>query len=191
MQPKLAVMPPVVRSEGQRMLLCVTGSLRAIAAELGCKSTKSILDWRTGEKPPGANARARMWTAFGIPVRAWSVQPGGSLDEPRSTPLELAQAASPVGAPSTLEDCLALLNVIRRDRSQQGLMPSERVKLADAEARILGLRARLEQAAEFAESRYVHEHPSWIRLRRAILHALEPHPAAAKAVVEALASLKA
>lgn len=176
------------------MLLCVTGSLNAIAAELGCKSPQSVLNWRTGVKMPSAAVRERMWTAFAIPVRAWSTRPGGALDDDETnapSALEVAQVAAGAGSPSTLEDCMALLAVIRRDRMQQGLMPSERVKLADAEARILGLRARLEQAAEFAESRYVHEHPAWIRLKRAILAALEQHPAAAVAVANAIKNLNA
>lgn len=170
------------------MLLAVTGSLKAIAAEIGCKSPAMVHNWRTGAKVPSVESRARMWTAFGIPARAWSVRPGGALEPP--PPLEVSQATSSVGAPTTLEDCLALLAVIRRDRNNDGLIPSDRVKLASAEAQILALRARLEQAAEFAEARYVAEHPSWLRLRRAIVKALEPHPIAAKAVIEAIAQVE-
>lgn len=171
------------------MLLSVTGTLAAIAREIGCNHPSTIHHWRYGQKEPNPEMKARLWSAFGIPSRAWSVRPG-ALDEARPPPIETARATAPAGAPSTLEDCLALLDVIRRDRQQEGLLPNERVKLASAEAQILALRARLEQAAEFAESRYVTDHPSWIKLRRAILRALEPHPIAAKAVLEAITKIE-
>jgi hypothetical protein len=175
----------VIRSEGQRMLLAVVGTLEMIAQEIGCKSPQMVQAWRTGAKIPAPAARARMETAFGIPARAWSVRPGGSLD-PEPPPAE-----APTSTPSTLEDCLALLTVIRRDRMQTGLLPSERVRLAGAEAQILNLRARLEQAAEFAEQRYVTQHPSWLKLKRAIVKALEPHPIAAKAVADVISKMEA
>lgn len=176
----------VVRTEGQRMLLAVTGTLAAIANEIGAK-TPTVHAWKVGAKLPNIQARARMQEAFGIPARAWSIRPGGALvTDPEAPPPEtLINGASP----STLEDCLALLSVIRRDRTQQGLMPSERVKLADSEARILALRARLEEAEKFAEAKYVTEHPAWLRLKRTILRALEQHPAAARAVADAIANM--
>jgi hypothetical protein len=175
----------VIRSEGQRMLIAVTGTLAAIGAEVGAKANM-VFTWKTGSKVPSANARARMQEAFGIPARAWSVLPGGTLSEDPATAALQPGAA----APSTLEDCLALLSVIRRDRQQAGLMPGERVRLAGAEAQILALRAKLEQAAELAESRYVVQHPAWLRLRRAIVVALEPFPDAAKAVVTCIAAIE-
>ena len=171
----------VMRSEGQRMLLAVTGTLTAIANEIGAKHNM-ISAWRSGDKMPSAPARARMQEAFGIPVKAWTLRPGGTMnDEP---------TLEAVASPSTLEGCLALLTVIQRNRAQPGLMPSELVKLAFAEARILQLRALLEQAAELAESRYVVGHPSWLRLRRAIVVALEPYPQAAQAVLDVIVKVE-
>jgi hypothetical protein len=77
--------------------------------------------------------------------------------------------------------------VLRRDRNRADLLPSERVKLSDSEARILALRGRLEAAAELSERRYIAGHPAWVKVKRAILAALEPHPAAASAVADAIA----
>jgi hypothetical protein len=48
------------------------------------------------------------------------------------------------------------------------------------------LRARLEQANELAEDRYVRDHPAFRRFCNLVIEALEPHPAAAKAVQEAI-----
>jgi hypothetical protein len=129
---------------------------------------------------PNPAARARIEAVFGIPAKAWSQRPAGNEEPQQSEPEPLPEPGS------TLEDCLALLAVIRRDRSARGLLPGERVKLAAAETQILALRARLEQAAELSEDRYVREHPAWQRLQRIILHALEPHPAASRAVLQAI-----
>jgi hypothetical protein len=178
-----------VRTEGQRMLLHVTGSLQAIAHEVGIKSPQTIHCWKTGAKVPSPHARAQLWAAFGIPVQAWTLKPGALLTRPGQLAGEdvaLAPTPAPETGSTTLDDCMALLAVVQRERSQPGLVASERVKLADAEARILALRSRLEQAAELSELRYVTEHPSWLRLKRTIVKALEPHPVAARAVMDAL-----
>lgn len=176
-----------VRSEGQRLFMAIPGSLATIAAELGQRSPQAVLNWRNGSRPSEA-ARARIWNVYGIPPRAWSVRPGALEDEPPRS--EVRPSSAPKPHPSALEDCLALLAVVREDRNQRGLLPSERVKLTSAEAQILTLRAKLEQSAEFAEARYVTEHPSWLKLRRAILVALEPHPLAAQAVIDAIERLE-
>lgn len=182
--------PPVVRTEGQRMLLAVTGSLQAIASELGCRSPQTVANWKAGEKLPSESSRARMWTAFGIPPRAWTVLPGGgALTRFGGVDAEPTVPATSRPA-STLEHTLELLDLSRRHRSQEGLVASEIAKYVDTEAKLIQLRARLETAAEFAEARYVLQHPSWIKLRRAILKALEPHPLAAKAVADALAEFE-
>lgn len=185
---KLAVhsATPVVRSQGQAMLLQVTGSLAAIGEEVGT-SAQSVHEWRTGRKKPSAQARERIEEAFGIPRKAWAALPGASSSElATAAPAELVDESAPS---SSLEHCRQLLDTIRRERMQAGLLPSERVKLATAEAQILALQARLEQAAELSEDRYVREHPTYHKLRSALVAALVPHPAAAQAVAAALAKL--
>ena len=181
----------VLRSEGQRMLLHVTGSLKAIAAAIGCKSPQSVHEWRTGRKSPGTEARAQMFAAFGIPPRAWETRPGG---DSTSALVTTASGGSPALAAddmpaTTLEHCMQLLLVIWRERQRPDLLASERIKLTDAETRVLHLRDRLESKAELSEDRFVREHPAWLRLRRALVSALLAHPAAAKAVADALADL--
>lgn len=172
-----------MRSEGQRMLLYVTGSAHAIAAEVSVRSAQSIVDWRSGKRMPSVEARARMQDAFGIPIEAWSQAPSNG-EAAAAAPAPLADPNAPI--PSSLEACLSLLSQIQRDRVTPNLLPAERVKLADAEARILKLRADLERSAEFSEDRYVRDHPAWLRVRREIAHALEPFPEAARAVADAL-----
>jgi hypothetical protein len=172
----------VIRTEGQRMFLHVTGSYAAIAQEIQCRTISSIHDWKTGKRQPNADARAKMHYAFGIPIEAWDIEPKGTK----------LPDALPVTAPrrlSTLDHCITLLDTISKQRVHPALTNAERTKLALAEAQILALRARLEQSAELAEDRYIREHPGWIKLRDALTRALLPYPIAAKAVLDALAKL--
>ena len=178
---------PQLRSEGQRMFLHVTGSIHAITRELHMRSPQSVLDWRHGRKTPGAEARAKIENAFGIPQRAWLIRPGGSLDPTAAPAPSPPSTLAPVATPTTLEDCLALLAAIRADRNQRGLMSPERIRLSEAEAKVLTLRMRLEAAVELSEDRYVRDHPGWARLERCLLAALEPYPEASRAVAAAIA----
>lgn len=182
---------PVLRSEGQRMLLHVTGSLAAIANEIGARSPQSVLDWRNGKRSPAIEARAAMQAAFGIPIEAWTRLPhtlDAANDSMPAAPPLMNDPNAPL--PSTLDSCIRLLLTIQRDSVAPGLLPGERVKLVDAEARILKLRADLEQRAELSEDRYVRDHPAWLRCKKALAQALLPFPEAARAVADALDRLE-
>lgn len=174
---------PILRSEGQRMLLHVSGSLKAIANAIGVKSPQTVLHWRNGRSVPSPEVRAQMQVALGIPIQAWSKRPAGDASDAPDAP-----DATPG---STLEECMELLQAIRRDRHQPNLLPGERSKLVDAEARILKLRSDLEARAELAEDRYVREHPAWLQLRNEIADALKEYPEARAAVAEVLERLYA
>lgn len=194
-------MTPIIKSEGQRILLDVRDSTADVARAVNV-SPGLVSDWRNGRKAPGFEMKQRLKNAYGILPVAWSVRPGSPVQsvapvvEPEpvvgpertseTTQVTLDTAVIRGGTPSTLEDCLALLAVLRRDRGQQGLSPADRLRLTDAETRLLALRARLEAAQELAEDRYVHQHPGWQKLKRCIIGALEPFPEAAQAVLTAL-----
>ncbi len=165
------------------MFLHVTGSLAAIARELHMRSLHSIVEWRHGRRIPGVEARARIENVFGIPQSAWLVRPGVSLTAAAPSAPSTRTDGPP---PTTLDDCLALLTAIRYDRDKRELMSPDRIRLAEAEAKVLALRMRLEAAAELAEDRYVRDHPAWQRLERCILSALESYPDASRAVVTAI-----
>lgn len=185
--PKPAAVPqataPVLRSEGQRMLLHVSGSLLAIGQAVGVKSPQTVLKWRNGVSVPGPEVRAQMQVALGIPIQAWLRRPTEQqADEPQTE-------EQPVQ--SSLDECLDLLTVIRKDRNTPNLLPGERSKLVDAEARILKLRSDLELRAELSEDRYVREHPAWLRIRNELARVLAPFPDAARAVADALERLNA
>lgn len=168
------------------MMLAVTGSLAAIAAEVGAKSPQTVAFWKDGTKKPEPAMRRTIYATFGIPPRAWTVPPGGALDEPADAALTDNAVAPGLPAPTTLEEVKQLLNVLRRDRVASGILPSERARLVTQEARILQLKAQLEQKDELSEARYVAQHAAWLRARKLIVAALEPHPLAAQAVLDAL-----
>lgn len=184
----------LVRSEGQRLLMLVPGSLADIADVTRAKSRQSPLNWRNGVSIPDTGQRAALWGAYAIPALAWSQPPIDSRAEPtppvggNGHPPPPAAPADTGPPPTTLESCLRLLGKIRQE-SERELLPGERVKLADTEARILTLRHKLELEASLSEDRIIREHPRWAHVRRAILGALVGHPAASKAVCDALAAI--
>lgn len=174
---------PKLRTEGQRMLLYVEGSLIAIAKAIDVKSPQTILRWRNGDVIPRVNERAAMQVTFGIPIEAWSKRPAGDATQPD----EPADALPSSSMAHTDE----LLQVIRKERSTPHLLPSEKTKLISAEAGLLKLRADFEQRAELSEDRYVREHPAWLRIRNELARVLAAFPEAARAVAEALERLNA
>lgn len=176
-----------MRSEGQRMLCHVIGPLDAIAAECEAKSKQSVLDWRNGTARPSHAARARMWAAFGIPVAAWDTPPHALPVVPDAPAGEAFDPDAP--AASTLDECRALIAVVKRDRMRPNIGTGERVRLSAAEAQLLKLRAELELRHELSEDRYVREHPAWLRAKREIARVLVQYPEAARAVAEALSKL--
>lgn len=198
--------PIKVKTEGQRLFMQLPGSLEQLRRRTRAKSRQTVLYWRTGERKPPPAVRRELERAFGIPAATWSLKPTSTDPAAPAPPVPANDNAVPVvpvvpasdppvfanvpaparGNSSSLEECLQLLANIRAARSVPGLLPSEQVKLADAEARILGLRAKLELSAETSEARYVAAHPAWIKLKRAILKALEKHPIALAAVEAAI-----
>jgi transcriptional regulator with XRE-family HTH domain len=172
---------PILRTEGQRMLLHVSGSLVNIGKAIGVKSPQTVLRWRNGDRIPTPEIRAQMQIAFGIPIQAWTKLPATREAEPVPEVSDLPQ--------TSLNECLELLAVIRKDRMQPNLLPGERTKLVDAEARILKLRSDLEMRQELSEDRYVREHPAWLRVRNELSRTLMAFPEAARAVAEALERL--
>lgn len=203
--------PPgvTVRSEGQRQLISLGLSLATLTRALGDTVTRgAIHGWRAGTRSPGPRMRAMLASAYGIPPVAWTQLPNAAPPDQgpaRAQPAGPSSATAPtippaeVGNPdltdhatrSTLEHASALLRQIQRDRAHADLLPSDRVRLADSEAKALSLRARLERDQLWFEDRIVREHPAWLRVRREIVRVLVEYPDAARAVAEALARLEA
>lgn len=166
--------------------MCVPASLAVIAAAVqGSKQAVSF--WRTGKKKPGPEARAKLEAAYGIPAISWGQRPSGRAS---SAPPAAAEVTDEPAAPSTMEGVEALLKLIRADRGRDGILASERVKLADAETRLLSLKHRLEKEAELLEDRIVKQHPMWARIQAAVGDTLVRFPEAALAVAAKLRELE-
>jgi hypothetical protein len=179
-----------LRSEGQRLLLKVDAGPTLIARTVEV-TPQAVIEWRFGRKVPRMPARVALREAYGIPVMAWSRLPGGRapVEPDNDVACDALPPPTDTPAPSTLEHCAELLAQIRAQRSARDLMPADRVRLADTEAKILGLRHRLEKEAELLEDRICREHPAWKRARGELARVLARHPQAALEVAEALARL--
>jgi transcriptional regulator with XRE-family HTH domain len=171
-----------IRSEGQRMLLDVPGSLSQIGKAVGA-SKQSIAQWRDGLYVPDDRYRRALASHFGIPFSAW-----GAAEEPEPE-LELDDDTDDEeleGTASALRDYERLIKLLRTQLKNGKLTPRERAQLTDAFSRALTQKTRLERDREMLEDRTIRDHPKWQRLKKAIIEALLPHPAAARDVEAAV-----
>jgi transcriptional regulator with XRE-family HTH domain len=173
-EPITAVSP---RTEGQRLLLGVSGSHTDIATQIG-GTKQSVSEWRRGEKTPGSRARELLHRTFGIDPAAWTQRPGAVA--PPEPAKELPKLD---GELEHLEELLRDLRALRSDRS---LTPSERARVAAEENKTLARIAEHRERQKLTEARYVHEHPGWHRLRAVLFEALKKHPEAYRDVLAAL-----
>lgn len=166
-------------------MLAVPGTLTEIGDNVGCRSPQTVLDWRNGAKKPHRMFRAAIRDAYQIPIDAWDRVPEGS-DAPTHLTDASTTGAALGNTPNSVEHAQQLLNMMRSARNDPGMLTSERLKLAESEAKLLALRHRFERDAELLEDRIVREHPSWTRLKAALIEALLQHPQAARAVADVL-----
>lgn len=191
-----------IRSEGQRQLIALGCSLRTVAQAIGAASVQSIAVWKNGTSVPTDRFRAQLEAQFGIPIASWTQPPGVEPHPAPPQPLPSARPAPPpqprtaapnfkplaaAAAPNTVDDCRRLLQSVRV--AAAAAEPDNRLKCIDSEARLLALLQKLEASAELREDRYCYEHPAFLRACRTIAAALEPYPAAAQAVAQALNKL--
>lgn len=185
------------RTEGQRLLLAVTGSQAEIAATLDVAKS-AVGFWRRGAKTPGPAARAKLKAAYGIDPRAWEQPPGERPPAPATPAPPTTEVPtkppppprSPRARTMTLDEVVAELDYLHDLRRDGDLMPSEKVRLSDSISKNLALKARLERDKELLEDRIVREHPMWVmRIKPSILAALKPFPEAMRAVADALAEV--
>lgn len=164
-----------------------TETLKTMSGKL-IASKNAINDWLHGSKRPTRAMRARIRVIYGIPDDMWGRLPfTDDPDDGKPPPMRPTRdPTQPI--PSTLEDCLDMLDALREQRRRSDLLNAERVKLADTEAKILTLRAKLELQHELQEDRLVRTHPAWIKMKRDLLRALKPYPDALEAVIAVLQS---
>jgi hypothetical protein len=174
---------PPPPSEGCRQLRAATAgkSLQQIANAIGSKNKTHVNDILRGLRVPSPAMRGSIHAVYSIEPEAWARAANGVSST------ALAAPPPDIGPPPpTLQHCLEVLQSIRIARSDTGITGQERMKLADTETKILGLRARLEMQQELSEHRIVRAHPEWHRIKRLLARALKPHPKAMQAVIDAL-----
>lgn len=172
--------------------------LHHTGGEIGARieaTRQTVHCWRSGTKTPGPAMRTALEREFGIPAAAWERAP---VDRPARppTPRQACPAAPSAPAsrtqhrerPSTLDEVTQLLEELDEDASADGIMPSELARIRDTKTKALALKARIESQDALFEATAIIKHPSWRRLRGAILDALRPFPDAARAVAEAIGS---
>jgi transcriptional regulator with XRE-family HTH domain len=168
-----------VKTEGQRRLLQIIETEQNLAREIGCNPS-AIGHWKRGRRTPNENQRHKIELLFGIPRRAWDIEPGAAIPSVESTPGKILDDLD------TLEITKQQITAIREELESKSLTDAARAKLRDTLAKLLPLRARIERDQEMLEDRVVREHPAWLKLQQAILGALEKHPEALQDVLEAL-----
>jgi hypothetical protein len=176
-----------VRSEGQRLLMLVPGSLQQIGDSIGA-TKQAVALWRDGARVPEEKWRRKLHALYDILPDAWGYGPGEApVDEPDEPPAEPQLEREP----TALEDVSRLLSLLRTQLNRPNLLARERAQLGDAFARALTQKERLERAREMLEDRVIREHPQWQRLKNEIIAALIPHPEAARDVEAAIARVLA
>lgn len=192
--------PP--QTEGQRLLRQLDHTGGEVGARVGA-TRQTVHCWRSGTKMPARQMRETLECEFGIPAAAWERAPVDRPARPSTTRQArkdyayIAPALNPPSPsttaraqhrerPSTLDEVTQLLEELDEDASADGIMPSELARIRDTKTKALALKARIEAADALFEAQAILKHPSWRRIRGAMLDALRPFPDAARAVAEAL-----
>ncbi len=166
-----------LRSKGAVMLAALGDRQVELAAKLGVKSRPLISMWRSGERKPKLANRKQLLAKLKIPIEAW--------DEPPDAPSSWGEAAAS-GQVEMLEQLGASIrSQVINDAS---LTPLERVRMVRELAKLAEDVRRLK--GEDVVEVDVLRHPKWVELKSALLAALERHPEALRAVVEALETLE-
>ena len=193
-RPVDAVDAAAPRTEGQRLLLAVPGSLSTVARAIGCSKALAGY-WRTGKKLPASVFRSKLAEVYGIGVEAWGqtavpetsapsdygAAPMLGVSRSKGVPSE---AAPHEATPAAVNDVLArfdeMISDARGRRQSKTLLASEYARLIGTEARLLRERA-------IAEREINRDHPEWQRWWKAVLDALHAHP---KALADVVAAVK-
>ena len=182
----------VPRTEGQRLLQLVPGTLNAIAAKVQA-SKPAVSTWRIGTRTPDIGARRRLWAAFEIPIEAWECLPGSlevddaELDGDQGDEDEDDdEEGGAAHEQSVLDHANRRLRILSKQIGKKGLTTRERIMLDDAYGKAVAARAKFLREQELLEDRIIREHPKWRALKAVIIAALVKHPAVAREVEAAI-----
>lgn len=164
------------RTEGQRLLVELSASGPDIARAVGT-TKQTVSRWRSGQKSPAADARAKLEAAYRIPVSSWDRVPGAAA--PSGQLAAATAAADALTRRSTLEDVERVQAFLEKLFYDPALTPIVLMKFVDPLTKVLNLRRAVErdrEAAErertFRDARTVREHPEFARLVRLVIGAI-------------------
>lgn len=173
------------RNAGAAALQAGGWSLDRIATD--CEVGRTTADrWRRGEKVPNADARVRLSRPpYRIARDAWDWTP----EQPKKTKprKHAASRETPAARSDRVDTASELRDQVARYRlmlEDDRLSPDARVKAERGLSTVLTALARLD-GIQITESTIV-RHPAFRRVMAAVLSALEPFPAALRAVADVL-----
>lgn len=144
-----------------------------------------------------ASSAARAKSAANRPPPPEPLPPKKPRVSPRTAAHRAPDPLAPTGPPpypapphdpTVLEHARHSLSCLRHDMQYRSLVFSEVLKVRADELKLITVISKMQSAQELSESRYVTEHPAWVKLKGRILRALTPFPEAASAVAKALES---
>ncbi|MBN8609660.1 MAG: helix-turn-helix transcriptional regulator [Deltaproteobacteria bacterium] len=176
-----------IATEGQQQLLDVLRgeTLTALGERLDI-DPRRLDEWRSGRaRPWGPNAR-RLDHALGIPVGAWDTPVGETVPMTMASHDEQPPVPQLSDDPTTEEQVLARLAVLRRVPG--GLTDAEARRRVAEHRALLAVLARLDRERIHADE-IVTTHAGWRRAKGLLVSALADHPDALRAVHVALAEI--
>lgn len=185
-----------VTNEAQRLLLEQKVTLGQLA-QAGAVSREAARKWLAGGKPEPAKRKA-IAKRFGVPEAAWELAPKGGTKAAATSSPAPAKAKSdgrarpserpPLDAKSAAQEHMNRI-IERRRRLEQNGATAEVFRVLELERRAIVEFARFNGELTAADESRLTETPRFQRVKRTILEALKPYPAALKAVARALDEL--
>lgn len=184
-----------VRTEGQRLLLALPGSVRQLADQLGgAVKFQSVHAWRTGDFLPSAKQRDKIGAVLGVPVSAWDQLPRDALppvdvddDEADADDDQGGDELEGDGSGQSLGQSYSQqIRELQKLLARRDLIGRDRLALNESLGKALERRRKYELQTEMLEDRTIRDHPTWQLLKQTIIDALLSHPAAARDVETAI-----
>jgi transcriptional regulator with XRE-family HTH domain len=200
-----------LRSEGQRLLLLLPDTGKAIAARVGA-TPPAVSQWKQGDREPHAPQRRALEAEFGVPFAAWGIRPKAgepvpsmtAIDEPEPEPAPAPPPAKPTPKPQPVaprvveaptetpplpalhvEDPLGSVRALVARASagiqMQGLSAGEQKSWQDQLLNAMKMADALQDKQEARED-VLARTPAFKALFGRVIEALEPYPDALAAV---------
>ena len=145
--------------------------------------------WKAGDKKPTKTKRAILFAKYGIPEPSWD-EPARQR-EIETVPVDDSDAHEDDGEGASVDAMISKLKRMAKKflgelRDDADMAPLGRARVMSSLASTLNVLAKM--SGDYDLGRRVLQTPVWKRLEARIVKALEPHPEAMAAVVDAIES---